>query len=68
MKPYNYRSANALTLIITCVFFLGRYAASQATGSEAQSGRVAIAPSASAQSVKDPARLIIRESRILVIM
>jgi hypothetical protein len=59
MKSYNYRSRNALILMITCVVFLNGYTASQSMGSELQSRRATIATSASARSVKDPARLIV---------
>jgi hypothetical protein len=60
MKIFNYHSRNALILMITCVLFLSRYAASQAMASDAQPRRVAVARSAFAQPLKDPARLIIR--------
>jgi len=60
MKTSNYRSRNALILITTCLLFLSRYAASPGMSADAQSSRVALARSASTQSVKDPARLIIR--------
>jgi hypothetical protein len=60
MKTSNYHSRNALILMITCVLFLSRYAASQAMASDAQPRRVAVARSAFSQPLKDPARLIIR--------
>ena len=60
MKIYNYRSRNALILMITCVLFLSRYAASPAMSSDAQSRRIAVVPLAFAQSIKDPAHLVVR--------
>ncbi|MEY2536653.1 MAG: hypothetical protein QOG67_393 [Verrucomicrobiota bacterium] len=54
MKTFNYRSRNVL--MITCVLVLSGYAAGPAMSSDAQSRRVAVAQSDSAQ----PARLIIR--------
>jgi hypothetical protein len=60
MKTSNYRSRNALILMTTCVLFLSRYPASQAMGSDRQSRRVGVAPSASVQPARDEARLIVR--------
>ncbi|MEY2439072.1 MAG: hypothetical protein QOI34_457 [Verrucomicrobiota bacterium] len=59
MKIFNYRSRKAMTVIM-CVLFLSRYAASQAMSADARSSRVAVESSAFTQSVKDPARLIVR--------
>ena len=61
MKTYSYTNRNALILTTTCLLFLSIYGTSQAMSSEAQSRRrVAVAGSASAQPVRDDARLIIR--------
>jgi hypothetical protein len=55
MKTPNYHNRNVFIVMIACVLFLSRYAASQAMGSDAQSHRVD-----AARPVKDAARLIIR--------
>ena len=60
MKTYSYCSRNALILMTTCLLFLNRYGTSRAMGSDAQSRRVDVAPSAFGQPVKDDARLIVR--------
>ena len=60
MKTHHYRSRNALILMTTCFLFLSGYAATEAMSSDAQSRRVAVAGSAFAQPVNDPARLIVR--------
>jgi hypothetical protein len=61
MKTFNYRSHNAIVPVIMGVLFLSRFAASQAMSADARSRRVAaVEPSAFAQQVKDPARLIVR--------
>src|SRR5882724_8965371 len=60
MKTYSYCSRKALVLMTTCLLFLSGYGTSRAMSSDAQSGRVAGAGSASVQPVRDDARLIVR--------
>ena len=61
MKTYSYHRHGALiVMMLTCLLFLGEYAAAQTVNSGVKSGRVAGKTSASVQQVRDPAQLIIR--------
>jgi hypothetical protein len=60
MKTYSYCSRKALILMITCLLFLNSYGTSQPMSSDAQSCRVAVKRSASVQTVRDGARLMVR--------
>jgi hypothetical protein len=63
MKTYSYSSRKALILMGTCLLLVSsRYTVNQAMAAGEQSRSVAAAGSASEQSVKDRARLIIRRN------
>src|ERR1700754_4094687 len=59
MKINNHISRNALILTTTCLLLLNAHGTSQAKGSNAASPRVTVTRSASVESARDDARLIV---------